>query len=262
MTRSKLLRLLALVLVAVLTLSIVTTAFAYDTITYGEQSDAVRKMQKALRTKGYYKGTVDGKFGPGTKTAVRKYQASIGLYADGKPGNRTLTALYEGVSKLNKTSNTARKQLLDIKNPNSLYYGCSGSKVRALQKALKAVGYFKATVDGVYGDLTFAAVKKYQYAKGLHADGIAGSKTMASLNRNQNSVKLSNSMYLSVGSTGSEVKRVQQYLDALGHTNDDEAGYYGQTTAEAVKDWQRARGVSVTGSITNSDYNNFITKDD
>ena len=43
---------------------------------------------------------------------------------------------------------------------------------------LKKVGCYKGAIDGVYGDLTYEAVKKYQYQKGLHADGMAGSKTL------------------------------------------------------------------------------------
>ena len=40
------------------------------------------------------------------------------------------------------------------------------------------------SLNGVYGDLTYEAVKKYQYQKGLHADGMAGTKTMSSLRKN------------------------------------------------------------------------------
>lgn len=49
---------------------------------------------------------------------------------------------------------------------------------------LKKVGCYKGAIDGVYGDLTYEAVKKYQYQKGLHADGMAGSKTLSSLRKN------------------------------------------------------------------------------
>ena len=70
------------------------------------------------------------------------------------------------------------------KNPNTLYYGCEGTKVKSLQQMLKKVGCYKGAIDGVYGDLTYEAVKKYQYQKGLHADGMAGSKTLSSLRKN------------------------------------------------------------------------------
>ena len=68
-----------------------------------------------------------------------------------------------------------------VKNADSLYYGCNGSSVKSLQRLLRKAGYYKGSVDGKYGDLTLRAVKRYQWAKGLHGDGIAGAKTMDSL---------------------------------------------------------------------------------
>ena len=95
------LRLLAALTAIVLLLTYCLSALAYETIPFGTQSTAVRAMQRALKSKGYYKGTVDGKFGQKTRSAVYRYQRDIGLTADGKPGNKTLTALYDGISALN-----------------------------------------------------------------------------------------------------------------------------------------------------------------
>ena len=61
----------------------------------------VSTLQRNLKSKGYYKGKIDGKFGQKTRSAVYRYQKAIGLTADGKPGNKTLTALYDGISALN-----------------------------------------------------------------------------------------------------------------------------------------------------------------
>ena len=59
--------------------------------------------------------------------------------------------------------------------------GSSGSVVTKIQQALKSAGYYTYTVDGIYGSRTAAAVKKYQKAKGLEVDGIAGNQTIKSL---------------------------------------------------------------------------------
>merc|ERR1711879_917997 len=55
-----------------------------------------------------------------------------------------------------------------------------GEDVKALQAALKALGYDLA-VDGIFGSNTEAALKTFQTAKGLMADGIYGPKTGAAL---------------------------------------------------------------------------------
>src|SRR3954447_3422268 len=49
----------------------------------------------------------------------------------------------------------------------------SGPAVRQLQQRLKALGYDLA-VDGAFGSGTAAAVKRFQAAKGLTADGVVG----------------------------------------------------------------------------------------
>ena len=52
-----------------------------------------RQVQRALKTAGFYAGPVDGKLGPQTKEAVRKFQRSNSLTPDGQVGARTSTAL-------------------------------------------------------------------------------------------------------------------------------------------------------------------------
>ena len=41
-------------------------------------------LQVALRAQGVYSGAIDGVAGPGTITAVRRFQQRAGLVADGK----------------------------------------------------------------------------------------------------------------------------------------------------------------------------------
>ena len=147
--RMSFVRFVAFLMALILCLSVVATALAYNTIPYGEESQDVRDMQSKLKSKGYYKGKVDGKFGPETRRAVRKFQEAIGITVDGKPGNRTLTALYEGTSAINGTRDRERIDTSKPKNPNTLYYGCEGTKVKSLQQMLKKVGCYKGAIDGV-----------------------------------------------------------------------------------------------------------------
>ena len=55
--------------------------------------------------------------------------------------------------------------------------------VRRLQQALTQLGYYSGTVDGSFGSGTKAAVSAFQQANSLTVDGIAGSATIALLEK-------------------------------------------------------------------------------
>lgn len=59
--------------------------------------------------------------------------------------------------------------------------GNTGSTVRTIQQKLKNWGYYKGTVDGIFGSKTKEAVKYFQRKNGLTVDGIVGNKTLAAL---------------------------------------------------------------------------------
>ncbi|MCQ4270266.1 N-acetylmuramidase family protein [Pseudomonas kuykendallii] len=63
----------------------------------------------------------------------------------------------------------------------TLRHGDRNAEVRLLQQRLNARAGAGLFVDGDYGDTTEAAVRAYQLRVGLVADGIAGSKTLATL---------------------------------------------------------------------------------
>lgn len=63
-------------------------------------------------------------------------------------------------------------------------YGSTGSEVRQIQTKLKNWGYYKGSVDGIFGSQTLAAVKSFQRKNGLAVDGIVGEKTLAALGIN------------------------------------------------------------------------------
>lgn len=68
----------------------------------------------------------------------------------------------------------------DIDHP-TLRKGDRGDEVKQWQAFLNANDYRCGTVDGIFGNNTEKAVKQYQAAHGLVADGIIGPKTWASL---------------------------------------------------------------------------------
>ena len=80
------------------------------------------------------------------------------------------------------TATTKEETTVDIRL-KLLKQGMKGNTVKALQRMLYAMGYSLGTkpVDGSFGPKTVAAVKQYQAANKLTADGIVGEKTWKSL---------------------------------------------------------------------------------
>lgn len=63
------------------------------TLKLGSRGSAVTALQDQLRSRGFDPGTSDGKFGPRTADAVRRFQASRNLEVDAKVGPNTTRAL-------------------------------------------------------------------------------------------------------------------------------------------------------------------------
>lgn len=62
-----------------------------------------------------------------------------------------------------------------------LRYGSRGTSVVKLQQALKTQGYLNGSADGIYGSMTRGSVLKFQTAKKISVDGIAGNQTQTIL---------------------------------------------------------------------------------
>ena len=52
-----------------------------------------KDIQTALKNAGFYDGAIDGKFGPKTIEAIKKFQQENNLKVDGKVGHKTWTVL-------------------------------------------------------------------------------------------------------------------------------------------------------------------------
>lgn len=68
----------------------------YVTLQRGHYGTLVEKLQRELKSQGYYNGATDGYFGEGTENAVKAFQRVKGLDVDGVAGTATLRRLYQG----------------------------------------------------------------------------------------------------------------------------------------------------------------------
>jgi N-acetylmuramoyl-L-alanine amidase len=107
-----------------------------------------------------------------TERAVRAFQQSRGLTADGRVNEETWRALEAARWRLG-----ARTLYQSV--PESLI----GDDVHQLQERLLEMGYDVGRADGVYGPRTARAVAVFQREVGLVPDGSAGPQTLAALRR-------------------------------------------------------------------------------
>ena len=152
----------------------------------------------------------------------------------------------------------------------SLRLGAEGQNVRNLQARLKELGYYTGSVDGSFGPATDTALKAFQKANGLSADGVAGTRTMEALDSRNAAKKSSSSTgskyatsrptpktyvaptlgtyrYLQVGSSGTAVTNLQRRLKTLGYYNGTVNGRFDEATKAAVEAFQKRNGLWVDG---------------
>jgi len=60
-------------------------------------------------------------------------------------------------------------------------YGARGEQVKQIQTKLKQWGYYKNSVDGIYGYNTYLSVKSFQKSNGIKVDGLAGTQTLEAI---------------------------------------------------------------------------------
>ncbi|WP_066173899.1 peptidoglycan-binding protein [Bacillus marinisedimentorum] len=127
----------------------------------------------------------------------------------------------------------------------TLSYGEKNKDVVELQDALKSKGFFNFhTSTGYYGDITTAAVKEFQDKHGLAVDGIFGPNTYDALMDVNEGQALRT---LVMGDRGHQVKTLQEKLGGYYDFHDD--GIFGPITLDAVKAFQRDKGLAVDGIV-------------
>lgn len=215
----------------------------------GSSGSGVRDLQTDLTTLGYYWADITGNFGDKTEAAVKLFQKASGLTQDGVAGKKTLDAIASAIAGKGGASSSSSSS----SGKGALKLDSQGTKVTQLQQDLKQLGYYYADITGNFGTKTEAAVKAFQKDYNLTADGVAGSNTLSAIAAaiekagGSLSASSSSSSGMKLGSTGSDVRALQQNLTTLGYYYGDITGHYGTMTQAAVAKFQKARGLTQDG---------------
>ena len=186
-----------------------------------DRIERVKALQRQLSSLGFEPGQVDGRYGPLTTGAVRRFQDARDLPVDGVVGPLTADALRATIPEPPTTDRI--------------------EGVKALQRQLSWLGFEPGQVDGRYGPLTTGAVRRFQDARDLPVDGVVGPLTADALRASTRQRPTTNRI--------ERVKALQRQLTALGFEPGLVDGRYGPYTTEAVKRFQQAYDLPVHGIV-------------
>ncbi|MBD2016684.1 peptidoglycan-binding protein [Microcoleus sp. FACHB-53] len=247
-------------------------ALAQRTIQLGDRNPQVTFIQNRLQQLGYLERPADGIFDQATQEAVIRFQRDKRLNPDGVVGEQTESALFEEFNR--QTDISSRDFSVSNRSNRVLKQGDRGADVTALQRRLRELGYFNGQLTGYFGRTTQEAVSRFQQAYLIQPDGIVGSDTRSALFGSGTGTSqffqndslslpppppLSGSsmsgrfnpipsiQVLRLGDRGSEVTNLQQELRQRGFNPGRVDGVYGSQTQEAVRQFQRTRGLFTDG---------------
>jgi len=125
-----------------------------------------------------------------------------------------------------------------------------GSALQTLLKALLVGGYYDAVPSTSYNAAAIAAIKRFQSACGLEQNGVADQNLQRILYSGYAPVNELLYKGLANGDKNESVSRMQSRLYALGYLTKTTSldGEYGTTTANAVKLFQKASGITASGT--------------
>lgn len=128
--------------------------------------------------------------------------------------------------------------------------GDFGAQVTELQQLLQRAGVPTGPIDGDFGPMTQAAVRRFQASRGLPVDGVVGPRTWAALKQAPTTPAPSTvPSSLRSGDFGADVEKLQRELERHGFDVGGIDGSFGPGTRSAVVRFQRAKGLEADGVV-------------
>ena len=227
------------------------------TLVLNDMGPDVKELQTHLAELGYYTGQITGRYGETTKSAVTAFQEDFGLEQSGQADSATQALLFATLYR-------------------PLHVGSSGTDVTRLQTRLTILGYYTGKITGVYLDATADAVNAFQEKMGMTATGDADGDTQSLVyssdarsrsgaavvtpepekdteivdGNNPDAIEtVAYKKRLAYGSSGKNVKLLQQRLTDLGYYEGPVSGNFQGNTRNAVKAFQTQNGLAVDGVV-------------
>ena len=231
-----------------------TTLNCAGTLKSGSKGDQVKILQTELNKVMNCGLTVDGSFGPATKTCVLSFQKANSLSQDAIVGPKTcqkLNTVYLAAISEKETETEDTTSDLVCSSSMNLKSGSNGTQVKYLQEKLNAIMGCALDVDGSYGSATKTCVMNFQAKVGITKTGTVDSKTCKEINSvysnrtkaaflkqgNTSTLECHNS--LKKGDSGANVKLLQTELNKVMDCGLTVDGSFGSGTLSCVKKFQK-----------------------
>jgi peptidoglycan hydrolase-like protein with peptidoglycan-binding domain len=132
--------------------------------------ETITDIQRELNRRGFYDGTIDGRYGPKTDAAIRDFEQSAGLKPSTEP-NEVLLHVIKGSPGKPKTTGSAGHTAQPVRNdPIGDILGPS-KRVLAVQRALAEFGYAQIKPTGILDPETHAAIARFERERKLPITG-------------------------------------------------------------------------------------------
>ncbi|WP_431282163.1 peptidoglycan-binding domain-containing protein [Humitalea sp. 24SJ18S-53] len=141
-------------------------------------------IQDRLRQAGVYGGQPDGVWGPESQAALERFQQTRNLQVTGQLNQATVATLGLTPGDLLSARNAQppAPAAAVVPAPEPL----SPIAVRNVQQRLRAMGFYRGPVDGMWGAGTQAAIERFQQGRGLQTTGQINPATVQALGLDPN----------------------------------------------------------------------------
>jgi hypothetical protein len=127
----------------------------------------------------------------------------------------------------------------------------AGGLLLQVQQGLKALGYFTAPADGIDGELTRRAVRRFQEHNGLPPDGKIDRQLLERIHKARE-LGSANRVSTDDADSGADARviLVQTGLAELGYQPGLIDGFIGESTRRAIREFETDRGLPETGKVS------------
>ena len=245
MNRSRTLKML---LVGTAALLAVTGAFGDAEVTVEMNSEQVIRLEQRLAELGYFSGESDSTYDAETRSALESFQQANGLEVTGAADTTTMERL-DSADALSRQDYLTRFANAYAQMA-ALQLGSTGSDVQVLQQRLKDHGYYSGEPNSAFDEATRQAVQNFQMVNGLEVTGIADGATLMRLMADSPITwsAFLTEMSAARGDSGLNVYVLQKKLAEMDIFTGSCTASFGEQTENAVKAFQQANGLEVTGT--------------